>query len=168
MKGGTSKVMAEGCAGVGQAWREQFVQKGAHMQNSWGIENCADCLDGGWRAVGREQTGAGSTCRNRGHIVNSVVNNPPANAGDVGSTPGLRRSKIPCRRKWQPTPVLLPGQRNLVGYCPQSRKRVRHTVQDLRASSEEFGVCSQSNRQTLKVRAALGDFPGCVLHKGAS
>ena len=92
MKGGTSKVMAEGCAGVGQAWREQFVQKGAHMQNSWGIENCADCLDGGWRAVGREQTGAGSTCRNRGHIVNSVVNNPPANAGDVGSTPGLRRS----------------------------------------------------------------------------
>ena len=157
--------MAEGCAGVGQAWREQFVQKGAHMQNSWGIENCADCLDGGWRAVGREQTGAGSTCRNRGHIVNSVVNNPPANAGDVGSTPGLRRSPAE-------------GNGNLLQYCCLGRgtwwvtvhrvAKESDTLQDLRASSEEFGVCSQSNRQTLKVRAALGDFPGCVLHKGAS
>ena len=32
------------------------------------------------------------TCRNRGHIVNSVVKNLPANTGDVGLTPGLRRS----------------------------------------------------------------------------
>ena len=36
------------------------------------------------------------------------------NAGDPGS--------IPWRRKWQPTPVLLPGklhgQRSLVGYSP--------------------------------------------------
>ena len=34
--------------------------------------------------------------------------------------------KIPCRNKWQPTPVLLPGkshgQRNLVGYCSRGRK----------------------------------------------
>ena len=33
--------------------------------------------------------------------------------------------KIPWRRKWQPTPVFLPGgfhgQRNLVGYSPRSR-----------------------------------------------
>ena len=39
--------------------------------------------------------------------------------------------KIPWRRKWQPTPVLLPGesygQRNLMGYSPWgSRKRVGH------------------------------------------
>jgi len=34
--------------------------------------------------------------------------------------------KIPWRRKWQPTPVLLPGEshgwRSLVGYSPQGRK----------------------------------------------
>lgn len=29
MQGGTSKVRAERCAGVGWAWREQFVQRGA-------------------------------------------------------------------------------------------------------------------------------------------
>ena len=36
--------------------------------------------------------------------------------------------EIPWRRKWQPTPVLLPGkshrQRSLVGYSPWGRKRV--------------------------------------------
>ena len=41
------------------------------------------------------------------------------NAGDPGSIPGLGR---PWRRKWQPTPVLLPGkshgQRSLVGCGP--------------------------------------------------
>ena len=40
-----------------------------------------------------------------------------------------RVGKIPWRRKWQPTPVFLPGeshgQRNLVGYSPWDRKRVR-------------------------------------------
>ena len=34
--------------------------------------------------------------------------------------------KIPWRRKWQPTPVFLPGEshgrRSLVGYSPQGRK----------------------------------------------
>ena len=38
-----------------------------------------------------------------------MVNNPPANAGDMGDTgsiPGLGR----CRMKWQPTPVFLPGK----------------------------------------------------------
>ena len=37
--------------------------------------------------------------------------------------------KIPWRRKWQATPVFLPGeshgQRSLVGYIPWSLKRVR-------------------------------------------
>ena len=45
-------------------------------------------------------------------------------AGDQGSIPGL--GKIPCRRKWQPTPVFLPGkfhgQRNLAGYIPCGHK----------------------------------------------
>ena len=46
------------------------------------------------------------------------------NAGDLGSIPGSGR--FPWRRKWQPTPVFLPGEshgwRNLVGYGPQGRK----------------------------------------------
>ena len=44
----------------------------------------------------------------------SVIKNLPANAGDAGSI-----GKIPWRRNWQLTPVLLPGkfhgQRRLVG-----------------------------------------------------
>ena len=43
------------------------------------------------------------------------------NVGDLGSIPWV--GKIPWRRKWQPTPVLLPGksygQRSLVGYTPR-------------------------------------------------
>ena len=39
--------------------------------------------------------------------------------------------KIPWRRKWQPTPVLLPGkshgQRSLVGYSPWGRKESDRT-----------------------------------------
>ena len=42
----------------------------------------------------------------------------------LGFDPWVR--KIPWRRKWQTTPVLLPGkshgQRSLVGYSPQGRK----------------------------------------------
>ena len=42
------------------------------------------------------------------------------NAGDLGLIPGSGRS--PGEGKWQPTPVLLPGEshggRSLVGYCP--------------------------------------------------
>ena len=40
--------------------------------------------------------------------------------------------KIPWRRKWQPTPVYLPGKslgkRRLAGYCPWGHKRVRHDL----------------------------------------
>ena len=45
------------------------------------------------------------------------------NAGDLGFDPWVE--KIPWRRKWQPTPVLLPGklhgQRSLVGYWGSQR-----------------------------------------------
>ena len=53
----------------------------------------------------------------------AVVKNPPGNAGDARGgrfNPCVR--KIPWSKKWQPTPVFLPGkscgQRNLVGYSP--------------------------------------------------
>ena len=48
-----------------------------------------------------------------------VVKNLPANAGDTGLIPGSGRSP---RRKWQPTPIFLPGgshgQKRLAGYSP--------------------------------------------------
>ena len=56
-----------------------------------------------------------------------MVKNPPANAGDV-SIPGSGGS---LRRKWQPTPVFLPGkshgQRSLEGYSPWSCKESNMT-----------------------------------------
>ena len=50
------------------------------------------------------------------------------NAGDPGSIPGMGRSI--WGRKWQPTPVFLPGkfhgQRKLVGYNLWGLQRVGH------------------------------------------
>ena len=64
----------------------------------------------------------------------SVVKNPPANAADTKDTssiPGAGR--FPWRRKWQPTPVFLPGkshgQKSLVGYSPWGRKESDTTEQ---------------------------------------
>ena len=49
--------------------------------------------------------------------------------------------KIPWRRKWQPTPVFLPGkshgERSLVGYSPWGHKRIR---QDLAIKQQQFGL----------------------------
>ena len=60
----------------------------------------------------------------RGFPGSSEVKASACNAGDPGSIPGLGR--FPWRRKWQPTPVFLPGeshgQRSLVGYSPRGRK----------------------------------------------
>ena len=52
--------------------------------------------------------------------------------------------KIPWRRKWQPTPVFLPGeshgQRGLVGYSPRGRKEsTEHDlVTDLTHTDPQF------------------------------
>ena len=55
------------------------------------------------------------------------VKKPPANADDIRDTDLiLGFGKIPWRRKWQLTPVLLPGrfhgQSSLVGCSPRGRK----------------------------------------------
>ena len=56
---------------------------------------------------------------------------PPARLGLQCGRPGF--GKIPWRRKWQPTPVLLPGkfhgQRSLVSYSPWGRKESDTTEQ---------------------------------------
>ena len=108
------------------------------------------------------------TCRNRGHIVNSVVKNPPANAGDVGFTPGLRRSPAEGNDNPFQCSCLAEEPGGLLSTQSQKSQTPQHVVKDLRASSEELGVCSQSSGQSLKVRAGLGGSPGCILHKGAS
>ena len=54
----------------------------------------------------------------------SEVKASACNEGELGSIPGSGR--FPWRRKWQPTPVFLPGEshgrRSLVGYSPRGRK----------------------------------------------
>ena len=55
-----------------------------------------------------------------------MVKNPPANAEDEAWV-----RKIPWRRKWQPTPVFLPGefqgQRSLEGYSPWGQKELNNS-----------------------------------------
>ena len=73
-----------------------------------------------------------------------MVKNLPANAGDTGSIPGSGR--FPWIRKWQPTPVFLPGkshgQRNLAGYSTWGCKRAGHdlaTEQQTKCGDEVCG-----------------------------
>ena len=58
----------------------------------------------------------------------SVAKNLPANAGDLGSIPGLGRSP---EEEMAPTPVFLPGkshgQRSLAGYSPWGLKELDMT-----------------------------------------
>ena len=55
-----------------------------------------------------------------------VVKNLPANAADIRDKFNPWVGKIRWRRKWQPTPVFLPGkshgQRHLAGYSPRNHK----------------------------------------------
>ena len=57
-------------------------------------------------------------------LVAQTVKASAYNAGDPGSI--LWVGKIPWRRKWQPSPILVPGKsqgpRSLVGYSPWGRK----------------------------------------------
>ena len=66
----------------------------------------------------------------RGFLGCSVVKNTPANVRDMGVIPGSGR--FPRRKKWQPTPVFLPGkshrQRTLIGYSLWSHKSIRYDL----------------------------------------
>ena len=59
--------------------------------------------------------------------------------------------KIPWRRKWQPTPVFLPGgfygQRSLVGYSPRGRKESDTTE---RLASSGLSSCRQRRSRERK------------------
>ena len=64
-----------------------------------------------------------------GFPASSTVDNPTANAGDMGLIPGS--GKIPWRSKWQPSPAFFPGesrgQRSLAGYSPWGLKELNTT-----------------------------------------
>ena len=66
--------------------------------------------------------------RFRGFTGGSLIKNLPANAGDVGS---ILDQDDPLERKWQPTPVFLPGesrgQGSLAGYSPWGLKELDMT-----------------------------------------
>ena len=59
----------------------------------------------------------------QGFPGSSGIKNPPV-MQEMGFSSWV--GKIPLRRKWQPTPVFLPGkshgQRSLAGYCPWDSK----------------------------------------------
>ena len=59
--------------------------------------------------------------------------------------------KVPQRRKWQPTPVFLPGkshgQRSLAGYSPWGRKRVRHDLKD-QTTNIPLDICTTTSLST--------------------
>ena len=87
----------------------------------------------------------------------SAVKNLPANAGDVGLTPGLGR--FPWRSKWQPTPVFLPveshGQRSLVGYRPQDLKKSDMTERLMFSYQVLARMWKKQNSQTLLMKNDL-------------
>ena len=61
-----------------------------------------------------------------------MVKNLPANKGDTGDEGSVSGSgRYPGRKKWQPTPVFLPGefqgQRSLAGYIPWGHKELGMT-----------------------------------------
>ena len=78
----------------------------------------------------------------------SVVKNLPANAEDVGLNLG---SKIPWKRKWQPTPVFLPGeshgQRSLAAYSPWCC-RVRYDS----VTKQQKSICADMEWSLRKVQ----------------
>ena len=79
-----------------------------------------------------------------------MVNNLPANAGDVrerGFDPWV--GKIPWRRAWQPSPVFLPGQRSLVA---NSMDSMVHRVAKswIRLKRLSTHACLEKNDENIK------------------
>ena len=79
----------------------------------------------------------------------SEVKASASNVGDPGSIPG----KIPWRRKWQSTPVFLPGEshgrRSLVGYSPWGGKESDMTERLHLTSAWEKIIANETNDKEL-------------------
>ena len=91
-----------------------------------------------------------------------MVKNPPAHTRDVGLIPGL---EDPLERKWQPTPVVLPGeshgQRSLVGYsswgCTES-----DTIKRLNNNNN----INTLNSHFIFISSYQCSFPATLFHSG--
>ena len=94
------------------------------------LENPRDCgawwaalygVAQSWTRLKRLSSSSSNSEGLNGFPGGSVIKNLPANAGGLGLIPGSGRCPFPGR-KWQPTPVFLPGrshgQRSLAGYSP--------------------------------------------------
>ena len=64
-----------------------------------------------------------------GFLDDSVIKNPPANAGGTRESVSIPGSENQVEKEWQPIPIFLPGkfhgQRSLADYSPWGCK-VRH------------------------------------------
>ena len=87
------------------------------------------------------------------------------NARDTGSDPWVR--KIPWRKEWQSTPVLMPGgshgQRSLVGYCPCSHRRVGYYLATKQQQRVDFTMVKKNvkNHYCVKiVSVSITEFVG--------
>ena len=79
--------------------------------------------------------------------------------------------KIPWRRKWQPTPVFLPGkshgQRSLEGYSPCGHKELDMSVQCSSVAQSCPTLCDPMNCSTpgLPVHHQLPEFTQTHVHR---
>ena len=86
-------------------------------------------------------------------------NEPACSAGDVGSSPGSGR--FPWRRKWQLTPIFLPGeshgQRSLAGYSPWTCRVRLNWVTKSPPPRDDLGVTSgETGRRHQSAFVATG------------
>ena len=83
-----------------------------------------------------------------------------------GFSPWVR--KIPWKRKWQPTPVFLPGksqgQRSLVGYSPWGCKRIRYelVIKQKNTTTDGGGPHLIRQRSELSQKAFLQVLSSCL------
>ena len=79
-----------------------------------------------------------------------MVKAPAYSAGDPGFDPWV--GKIPWRRQWHPTPVLLPGKshgrRSLAGYSPWGHKELDTT--------EQLHLVKKRDKEGLRRRKGSG------------
>ena len=87
-------------------------------------------------------------------LVVQTVKDLPAMQETQEAWVGSLRWKIPWRRKWKPTPVLLPGeflgQRSLAGYSPRGHKESDKT-ESLTLSLFDLNITVVSRKLFSKV-----------------
>ena len=82
-----------------------------------------------------------------------MIKNTLANAGDPEDRLDLWAGRIPWGRKWQSTPVFLPGeaygQKSLAGYSPWGHNRVGHDLVTIQQQQQSYKITSLTKLHTL-------------------